>query len=94
MNETVDRRVALALVFALAAGIAPFPAFGQHGYPDRPIRLIVPRPAGGVVDIIGRQWAERVRTSIGSVFVENVGGGGGTSAPQRLRTHRLMDTHW
>ncbi|WP_157699548.1 Bug family tripartite tricarboxylate transporter substrate binding protein [Pseudorhodoplanes sinuspersici] len=78
VDDTVDRRVALALVFALAAGIAPFPAFGQGKYPENPIRLIVPRSAGGVVDIIGRQWAERVRTSIGSVFVENIGGGGGT----------------
>lgn len=79
MNDKFDRRVALELVLAtLVAGIAPFPALGQRGYPDRPIRLIVPRPAGGVVDIVGRQWAERVRTSLGSVFIENVGGGGGT----------------
>lgn len=79
MNHTVDRRVALELMLAaLAVGIAPFPAFGQGRYPERPIRLIVPRPAGGVVDIIGRQWAERVRTTLGSVFVENAGGGGGT----------------
>ncbi len=79
VNDTVTRRVALKLALAaLAAGIAPFPAFGQNKYPERPIRLIVPRPAGGVVDIVGRQWAERVRTSLGSVFIENVGGGGGT----------------
>jgi tripartite-type tricarboxylate transporter receptor subunit TctC len=79
LNHTVDRRVALELMLAaLAVGIAPFPAFGQGRYPERPIRLIVPRPAGGVVDIIGRQWAERVRTTLGSVFVENAGGGGGT----------------
>jgi tripartite-type tricarboxylate transporter receptor subunit TctC len=79
VENTVNRRQALGLTLAtLAAGAATFPAFGQNAYPDRPIRLIVPRPAGGVVDIIGRQWADQVRTSLGSVVIENVGGGGGT----------------
>lgn len=51
----------------------------QTGYPDRPIRLIVPNPAGGGVDIIarliGQQLAERLRQPI---VVDNRPGAGGT----------------
>jgi len=32
-------------------------------YPERPIRLILPFPPGGVFDIIGRPWADKVKTS-------------------------------
>jgi len=58
-----------------AATTLPIPAFG---YPDRPIKLVVPFSAGGVNDIVGRQWAERVKAPLGTVYVENVPGGGGT----------------
>ena len=58
-----------------AATTLPIPAFG---YPDRPIKLVVPFSAGGVNDIVGRQWAERVKGPLGTVYVENVPGGGGT----------------
>src|SRR3954469_131000 len=56
----------------------PGPAWSQNHYPERPIRLIVPRSAGGGVDVVARQWAEAVRLPLGSVVVENQGGGGGT----------------
>ncbi|MDB5601983.1 MAG: hypothetical protein JWN71_4027 [Xanthobacteraceae bacterium] len=79
MKNKVDRRQALGLALtSLAAAFAPFPAFGQGKYPDRPIRLIVPRSAGGPLDVVGRQWADRVRPLLGTVVIENVGGGGGT----------------
>jgi tripartite-type tricarboxylate transporter receptor subunit TctC len=58
-----------------AAATLPIPALG---YPDRPIKLVVPFAAGGVNDIVGRQWAERMKAGVGTVFVENVPGGGGT----------------
>jgi tripartite-type tricarboxylate transporter receptor subunit TctC len=57
-----------------AAVTLPFPAFG---YPDRPIKLVVPFAAGGVNDVVGRQWAEQMKTTLGTVYVENIGGGGG-----------------
>ncbi|MFL9823487.1 Bug family tripartite tricarboxylate transporter substrate binding protein [Rhodoplanes sp. SY1] len=66
----------LALGSLAGAALAAHPAAAQ-GYPDRPIRLIVPRSAGGVLDIVARQYAEWVKTSLGSVIVENQGGGGG-----------------
>jgi tripartite-type tricarboxylate transporter receptor subunit TctC len=73
----MNRRNFLRASAALAsASLFPATAFAQ--YPDRPIRLIVPRTAGGVVDVIGREWASRVQNSFGTVVIENMGGGGGT----------------
>ncbi len=53
-------------------------ALAQSSYPARPIRLIVPYAPGGVVDAVSRNWAEAVRAPLGTVVIENQGGGGGT----------------
>ena len=55
-------------------------AAAQARYPDRPIRLIVPRSAGGVVDVVARLWGEQVKPQLGTVIIENQGGGGGIIA--------------
>ncbi|HUI96246.1 MAG TPA: tripartite tricarboxylate transporter substrate binding protein [Xanthobacteraceae bacterium] len=47
-------------------------------FPERPIRLVVPFPPGGVFDFIGRPLADRLKTTLGAMYIENVGGGGGT----------------
>jgi tripartite-type tricarboxylate transporter receptor subunit TctC len=47
------------------------------GFPDRPIRLIVPFSPGGATDVVGRIWAERMKPRFGTVVTENKGGGGG-----------------
>jgi tripartite-type tricarboxylate transporter receptor subunit TctC len=49
-------------------------------YPSRPVRLVLPFPPGGVFDIVGRPWADKVKTSLGTVFVENQPGAGGSVA--------------
>ena len=50
-----------------------------QAYPSRPITLIVPFPAGGPADAIGRIVAEGMRASLGRpVIVENVGGASGS----------------
>jgi tripartite-type tricarboxylate transporter receptor subunit TctC len=54
------------------------PAHGQSKYPERPIRLVIPFPPGGVYDAVGRPWADRVRSLLGTVVVENIGGAGGS----------------
>jgi len=68
--------LALGSVSAIAAGRSG--ALAQGDYPQRTIRLIVPRSAGGVLDVVGRHWAEWATTKFGvGVVVENQGGGGG-----------------
>ena len=68
------RRV-FALVVAL---LSAAPAFAQS-YPDRPIRIIVPTPAGGPVDVMARLIAGALPVSLGqNVFVENKPGAGNT----------------
>ena len=67
--------------FAATASIEvllPRSGEAQGAYPDHVIKLIVPRPAGGVVDIIAREWSEKVNKTLGPTYIENMGGGGGT----------------
>jgi tripartite-type tricarboxylate transporter receptor subunit TctC len=53
-------------------------------YPSRPITMIVPFPAGGPTDTIGRIMAEGMRVRLGqSVIIENVGGAAGSIAVGR-----------
>jgi hypothetical protein len=54
-------------------------------YPSRPITLVVPFPAGGSTDAVGRILAERMRVSLGqAVVIENVGGAGGSIGVGRV----------
>jgi len=66
----------------LAAGAAALPTVSRiaraQAYPARPIRVVVPFPPGGAYDTIGRPWAERMKPLLGTVVVENIGGGGGS----------------
>src|SRR5262249_47990855 len=60
------------------------PAAAQS-YPDRPITLVVPYPAGGGNDVLARLVAEKMAASLGgSIVVENRGGAGGTIATRQV----------
>src|SRR3954467_2013956 len=76
----------------LAAGTAALPAVSRiaraQAYPSRPIRLVVPFPPGGAYDGLARPWADRIKTLLGTVIIENIGGGGaslGAAAVARAR---------
>src|SRR5262245_50108461 len=49
-----------------------------QAYPSRPIRLVIPFPPGGAYDFVGRPWADRMKPIVGTVVIENIGGGGGS----------------
>jgi tripartite-type tricarboxylate transporter receptor subunit TctC len=71
------RWIATAVLAAM-----PFlaPVAGAQDFPSRPIKLIVPFPAGGPADIIGRLVAEKMSASLGQpVVIENRGGAGGAT---------------
>ena len=72
MYRALQALVAM-LVFGSTTGVlAQAPA-----YPTKPIRLIVPYPAGGPLDTAARALAEQVRTTLGVIVVENRPGAGG-----------------
>jgi tripartite-type tricarboxylate transporter receptor subunit TctC len=64
----------------LAAGAAALPVIlsiaHAQAYPTRPIRLVVPFPPGGAFDAVGRPWVEKIKPLLGTMVVENIGGGG------------------
>ena len=75
MNRHFPRRTVLALGASLAAASIGRFAFAQ---PAKPIRLIVPFPAGGTADVLPRILAEKVRAAFpAGVVVENKAGAGG-----------------
>ena len=70
----------IAVLGALtAAAAAAFAQGGAAGYPDHPIRVIVPVPAGGGVDTVSRIVTAKMRDFLGQPFiVENKPGVGGS----------------
>jgi len=69
-------------VFVTAAGLIALASAGSlsaQPYPARPITVVVPAPAGGPTDIVGRQIAQVLGPQLGqNVIVENRGGAGNT----------------
>lgn len=79
------RHLLLGLSLAFAAITAAPNAFAQ-AYPNKPIRLVVPYPAGGGTDALGRIMAERLTDRLGvPVVVANVPGGSGTVGSDSVR---------
>ncbi|MGY6270736.1 Bug family tripartite tricarboxylate transporter substrate binding protein [Achromobacter denitrificans] len=72
----------------LAAGLALCTVSQAHaagGYPERPIRLVVPFPAGSTTDAMARFLGERVGKTLGqSVIVENKAGAQGSIAASEV----------
>ncbi len=69
------------LLLALALAASAFPAYAQSDFPNRPIKMIVPFPAGGGIDITARIAAQKLSEVLGQqIVVQNQGGAGGALA--------------
>jgi tripartite-type tricarboxylate transporter receptor subunit TctC len=77
-ESTMLRRYFLSVAMAALAALAAVPAAAQP-YPSRPVKIIVPTPAGGPVDVMARLLANALPPVLGqNVIVENRAGAGNT----------------
>jgi tripartite-type tricarboxylate transporter receptor subunit TctC len=75
---TSDTSSGLRFLVFVFISLIPIEGIGQ-AFPSKPLRIIVPFPAGGTTDIAARIVAQRMQESMGQpVLVENRGGAGGT----------------
>ena len=79
-RPTAPRRRIVGALLSLAALGAASPAAAQPAaWPSKPIRMVIPFPAGGTTDVLGRVVAQRLSTALGQqVIVENRPGAGGS----------------
>jgi tripartite-type tricarboxylate transporter receptor subunit TctC len=78
----ISRRRILIGASAIAWAVLPGSSdAAESGYPNRPIRLLVPYPPGGPTDVMARLIAQSLSGTLGqTVFVDNRPGGGATLA--------------
>ena len=80
MRKIASRVAAAAAVLLMATAVA-----AAQPWPQKPIRMIVPYPAGGGTDFIGRLAAKELTERLGQqVFVENRAGANGAIGLQAL----------
>jgi tripartite-type tricarboxylate transporter receptor subunit TctC len=87
------------LVLAAALPLATTTAFAQAAYPSKPVKIVVPFPAGGTSDVLARLIGVKLSESLGQpVVVENRAGSGGNigadlvaKSPADGHTLLLMD---
>jgi tripartite-type tricarboxylate transporter receptor subunit TctC len=83
------RRFAISLLIVIAASVTAF-AQGIGGgadarWPERPIRMVVPLPAGAAVDVVGRIVAQRLGERLGqTIVIENRPGASGAIAAEAV----------
>jgi len=81
----LTRREAMAGMTGGVASLALSRADAQAAYPSRTIKLIVPYPAGGTTDLLGRLVADQIKNGLGAiVVVENKPGAGTTLGAEQV----------
>lgn len=94
------RRKLLQACFGGVAGAAMSSLARAQSYPSRAITIVVPFPAGGPGDTVGRILAEKMRVSLGQpVIVENISGAAGSIGTGRVARaapdgHTLALGYW
>lgn len=72
-------RIAFALLFVTATALLAPLAVAADGYPQRPIRLLIPFSPGGGTDLLARAVSEKLTEALGaSIVIDNRPGAGGT----------------
>jgi tripartite-type tricarboxylate transporter receptor subunit TctC len=87
---------------ALVLGLAIAAQAAAQSYPTKPIRLVVPNPAGGTVDIVARPLAQQITAALGQNVIVDIRPGGnnviGTqlvaAAPADGHTLLMIGTHF
>jgi len=83
------RRRAATVALTLMAGVFVSGSALAQTFPDRPIKLVVPWPPGGITDSAGRIMAQRMTERMGvSVVVENRGGAAGIIGAEAVARSR------
>jgi tripartite-type tricarboxylate transporter receptor subunit TctC len=78
-------RAATALSAIIAISVGAGAVAHAQGYPERPIKLVVPFPAGGATDTTSRLVAQRMQQGLGqTVIIENQGGAGGSIGARQV----------
>jgi len=70
--------IGLSALLVAALAFAAAPRAHAAGYPDHPVKVIVPFPAGGITDVVTRMIAQKLSERLGQqFFINDVGGAGG-----------------
>ena len=86
-----ERNVQKLIAVALIAFLVIVADARGDSYPSRPITIVVPFPAGGPTDTLGRILAERMTVTLGqSVIIENPTGAAGTIGTGRVPTETMI----
>ena len=87
------KRLQRAALVLLAIAVLLQPARSLAEYPEQPIRLLLPFPAGGAVDIVARVMAAKMSDDLGKPFIiENKAGAGGIIATDAVAKARPTAT--
>ncbi len=73
------RRALVSALALLPLCVMPLASFAQADYPSKPIRIVVPFPAGGTLDTLGRLLAPKLQETLGQPVVIDPRGGGATA---------------